>query len=96
MKRAREKHMLEVEELCQAVNFVSVSQVRPSHEILVKHSTWRILKVNFLPFTHTIYTIITHKSIKGHLERKTQDRFFTTQHTHLLERKLLIPSEKSF
>ena len=53
----------------------------------MKCLAWMILRVTFLPFTHTIYTLITHKSIGGHLERKTLDRFSTTQHTHLLERE---------
>ena len=47
--------------------------------------------MTFLPFTHTVYTLITHKCNRGHLERKTLDRFSTTHtHTHLLERELLI------
>ena len=37
--------------------------------------------MTFLPFTHTIYTLITHKSKRSHSERKTLDRFSTT-HTH--------------
>ena len=78
VKRAREKHMLEAEESCQTVIFSSVSQERPSHEIPVKLSTLRILSVTFLLFTHTIYTLITHKSMKSHSERKTLDRFSTT------------------
>lgn len=37
------------------------------------------LSVTFLPFTRMIYTIITHKSMRGHSEKKkTLDRFFTT------------------
>ena len=47
--------------------------------------------MTFLPFTHTIYTLITHKSRRGHSKRKTLDRFSTT-HTHLLETELLILS----
>ena len=70
VKRAHEKHMLEAEESCQTVIFVSVSQERPSHEIPVKLSILRILSVTFLLFTHTIYTLITHKSMKGHSEKK--------------------------
>ena len=70
--------MLEAEESCQTVIFSSVSQERPSHEIPVKLSTLRILSVTFLLFTHTIYTLITHKSMKSHSERKTLDRFSTT------------------
>ena len=45
------------------------------------------------PFTHTIYTLITHKCKRCYLERKTLNRFFTT-HTHLLKKELLILSEK--
>ena len=36
------------------------------------------LSVTFLPFTHTIYTLITHKCKWGHSEKKTLDRFSTT------------------
>ena len=45
-----------------------------------------VLSVAFLPFTHIIYILITHKSMRGYSERKTLDKFSTTQHTHLLER----------
>ena len=75
MKRAREKRMLEAEESCQAVSFISVSQEGPTREVPAKHSTWKILSVTFLPFTHIIYTFITHKSKRGYLERKTLDKF---------------------
>ena len=94
-KEPHEKHMLEAEELCQAVIFTSVSRVKPSCKILAKHFACRILKVIFLPFTHTIYTLITHKSKREHSERKTLNIFSKTQ-AHLLERDLLILSEKSF
>ena len=95
-----EKHMLEAEESCVRLHFPSTSQDKPSRKVPVKHSAWRILSVTFLPltflpFTHTIYTLITHKSKRGYSERKTLDRFSTTQHTHFLERELLILSEKS-
>ena len=36
------------------------------------------LSVTFIPFTHTIYTLITHKCRKGHSKRKTLNRFSTT------------------
>ena len=75
-KRAHEKHMLEVEESCQVVNFANVSQERPTREQNIFPR--RFLSVTFLPFTHTIYTLITHKCIRGHSERKTLDRFSTT------------------
>ena len=78
--------MLEAEESYQTVVFASVSWVRPSCEIPAKLSAWKILSVTFLPFTYTIYTLITYKSIRGYSERKTLDKFSTTQHTHLLER----------
>ena len=41
----------------------------------MKHSVRRILRVTFLPFTHSIYTLITHKIKRGYSERKTLDRF---------------------
>ena len=85
-KKAREKHMLEAEESCQAVNFLNVSQVRPSHKILAKRFAQRILSVTFLPFTHTIYTLITYKSMRDHSKRKTLDRFSTT-HTPIFQRE---------
>ena len=86
--------MLEVEESSVMLHFASTSRDRPSREVPAKHSAWRILSVTFLPFTHTIYTFIIHKSKGSYLERKTLDRFSTTQHTHVLERELLILSEK--
>ena len=95
MKRAHAKHMLEAEESCQTVNFANISQEGSTREIPAKLSAKRILSVTFLPFTHTIYTLITHKSMRGYSERKILDRFSTTQRTHLLERELLILSEKS-
>ena len=85
-KRAREKHMLEAEESCQAVNFVSVLRERPTRQIPAKLFAWRILRVTFLPFTHTIYTLSIHKSIRGYLERKTLDRF-STIHTPIFYRE---------
>jgi len=85
-KEPHEKHMLEVKELCQVVSFTSVLWEGPTCEIPVKLSAWRILSVTFLPFTHTIYIIITHKSIRGYSERKTLDRFSTT-HTPIFYRE---------
>ena len=87
--------MLEAEESCQAVSFASVSREGPTREVPAKLSAWRIFSVTFLPFTYIIYTLITHKSKRDYLERKNLDRFSTTQHTYLLERVLLILSEKS-
>ena len=78
--------MLEAEESCQAVNFASVSRERPTREILAKLFAWGILSMTFLPFTHTIYTLITHKSMRGYSKRKTLYRFSTT-HTHTFQRE---------
>ena len=89
MKKAREKHMLEAEELCQTVNFATVLWEGPTCEVLVKLSTWRILSVTSLPFTYTIYTLITHKTKWGYSERKTLDRFSTnTTHPSFKERAI--------
>ena len=89
--KSRKSHVsstwLEVEESCQVVIFASVSWVRPSRETVTKHSAWRFfLRVTSLPFTHTIYTLITHKCKTGYSERKTLDRFSTT-HTPIFLRE---------
>ena len=44
------------------------------------------LSVTSLPFTHTIYTLITHKCMKGYSKRKPLDRFSTT-HTPIFLRE---------
>ena len=44
-EKAREKHRLEAEESSARLHFASVSRDRPSREIPVKHSAWRILSV---------------------------------------------------
>ena len=68
-------------------DFASVSRVRPSHEIPAKFFAWRIFKCDFLTLhPYYIYTLIIHKSMKSHSERKTLDRFFTT-HTPIFERE---------
>ena len=93
-KRACEKHMLEVEESSARLYFTSTLRDRPSCNVPVKLSAWRILSVTFLPFMHAIYTLITHKSKRGYyLERKPQISFYNTIHpsfrgraTHHLER----------
>ena len=78
---------LEVEESCQTVVFTSVSRVRPFRETVTKHSAWRFFKCDF-PILHPyyIYTLITHKCVWDHSERKTLDRFFTT-HTSIFWRE---------
>ena len=92
-KRACEKHMLEVKESSARLYFTSTLQDRPSRNVPLKLSAWRILSVTFLPFMHAIYTLITHKSKRGYyLERKPQISFYNTIHpsfrgraTHHLE-----------
>ena len=79
--------MPKAEESSVNLPLASTSQDRPSREVSTKLSTWRISSVTFLPFTHTIYTLITWKSKRGYSE-KILERFL--QHTHLLERELLI------
>ena len=44
------------------------------------------LSVTSLPFTHTIYTLITQKCMRGHSERKTLD-WFSTTHTPIFLRE---------
>ena len=78
--------MLEAKELCQAVNSVSVSQVGISTKYSRNILPRGCLSVTLLPFTHTMYTLITHKSMRGHSERKTLDRFSTT-HTPIFQRE---------
>ena len=57
--------MLEVEESSARLHFASTLRDRPSREVPAKLFAWRILSVIFIPFTHTIYTIINHKSVGG-------------------------------
>ena len=69
---------LEDEESCQAVSFASISRVRSSHEIVAKHSAWRIFKSDFL--TLHPYYIYPHypQKWRGHSERKTLREVSTT------------------
>ena len=73
--------MLEAKKSSARLYFSSASRDSPSREVPVKLSAWRILSVTFLPFTHTIYTIITHKSKGGYLER-TLDGFLQHNTIH--------------
>ena len=62
---------LEAEKPCQAVSFASISQLRPSHEIVTKRFVWRIFKCDFLTLhPYYIYTLITLKCKGGHSEKK--------------------------
>ena len=73
--------MLEAKESSVKLYFACTSQERPSREIPTKFSVWRILNVTFLPFTHTIDTLITHKSRGGYSKRKWPKEVSTTQPT---------------
>ena len=53
--------MLEAKESSVRLYIMSTSQDKPSHEVPAKLSAWKILSVIFLPFTNTIYTLITTK-----------------------------------
>ena len=77
-----------------AYHFTSTSRERPSREVPTKLFAWRILNVTFIPFTHTIYILITHKSVrrlfrKKKKKKKNPSEVFTT-HPPLRERELLI------
>ena len=48
-----------------------------------------------LPFTHAIYSLITYTCKGGQFREKNLRYVFYNTHTHLLERELLILSEKS-
>ena len=71
VKKARESHMLEAEESCQSWGFrkclAGKAFSRDTRETLYLED---FLSMTFLPFTHTIYTLITHESIRDHSERK--------------------------
>ena len=67
-------------------NYASVLREEPTCEVPVKHFAWRILSVTFLPFTHTIYTLITHKSKRDYSERKNPRQvFYNTTHPSFRE-----------
>ena len=90
MKRPLEKHMLDAEESSARLHFASTSWDRPSHEVPAKLFARRILSVTFSPFTHTIYSLITHKSKRGYSEKKLQHNTPTIleRATHPLVRNL--------
>ena len=93
---SHKKYMLEAEKSSVKLYFARTSRDRPFYKVPMKLSAWRILSVTFLPFTHTIYTFITHKCMRSQLERKTLNKFSTTQYTHLLDREPLILSENHY
>ena len=75
--------MLESEESCQAVVFSSVSWVRPSREISVKLSVWRIFKCDFLTLhTYYIYSYYPQKYQKIIQREKPYIGFLQHTHTH--------------
>ena len=95
-KRPREKHMLEAEESSARLHFASTSRDRPCCKVPAKLSTQRILSVIFLPFTHIIYTIITHKSkVRLYSERKPQVSLYNTTHLPFRERSSLVRNHYS-
>ena len=73
-KKACEKHMTRSWRVVPGYQFHEyfVGKAFPwdIREIPARLSTWRIFYVTFLPFTHIIYTIITHKSIKEAIQRE--------------------------
>ena len=87
--------MLEAEELCQAISFASVLQEGLTYEIPAKLSAQRILSVTSYLSPILYIPPLPTKVREAISERKTLNRFSTTQHTHLLERELLILSKKS-
>ena len=81
-KRACEKHTLEAKESSSKLYFASTLRNRSTRGVPTKLSAQRILSVTFLPFTHTIYTLIILKSKRGYyLERKPQIGFYNTTHS---------------
>ena len=60
-ERSHEKHMLEAEESSVRLYFVSHFATWLTREWPTKLSTWMILSVTLIPFTHTIYTPIIYK-----------------------------------
>ena len=78
--------MLKAKQLSVRLHFASTSRDRPSHKISAKLFAWRFLSVTFLPLTHTIYTLITHKSKGDYSERKPQIGFYNTTHPAFRQR----------
>ena len=66
--------MLKAKELSVRLRFASTSWDRPSCEVPAKLFAWRILSVTLIPFTYTIYTIITHKSKKEVIQEKKKKK----------------------
>ena len=68
--------MLEDEELCQAVNFATVSQEGPTHEGLAKVSVWK--KVVFaLPSLYPHYTFPHYLRIVRNAFQRENPRKYT-------------------
>ena len=78
--------MLEVEESCRPRGFreclADKAFTRDSRETFYLED----FLVTFLPFTHAMYTLITHKLSRGHFRKKTLDGFSTT-HTSIFLRE---------
>ena len=94
-KELREKNMLEVEELCQAVSFASVSREGLTCKILAKLSALRVFKYDFLTLhPYYIYPHYPQKYERLFREKNPRKVFYNT-HTRLLKREILILNEKS-
>ena len=87
--------MLEAKELSVRLHFVSISLDKPSCEVPAKLFAWRIFSLTFLPFTYTIYTLITHKSKVNAIQRESPRQVSTSQHTYYLRESYLSLSENS-
>ena len=81
-ERSHEKHMLEAKESSARLYFMSHFTTGLTREWPAKLSAWMILSVTLIPFTHTIYTLIIHKTEKKAIQKKTLERFL--QHTYLV------------
>ena len=79
--------MMEAKESSVKLHFTNTLRDRSSCELPAKLSTQRILTVTLLPFTHTIYIIITHKSREDYSKRKPQISFYNTTHPLFRERE---------
>ena len=70
-KRAREKHILEAEDLSVRLHFANTLQDRPSHEVPTKLSILEDFYCNFLTIhPYYIYLYYPQKLKKGYSERK--------------------------
>ena len=69
-ERSHEKHMLEIEESSVRLYFMSHFATWLTREWPAKLSAWIILSVTLISFTHIIYSLINHKTIRRLFRRK--------------------------